>query len=132
MDPWIAEAITRTDAEWENLLRYNQIWVEELMSTIPANWHDNGTTLTAPNGIPVVHGFRQWILSHAWDSANWPLEPEQSVPQLELSNPSLGGGSRQTFRMTVLEWTQARGVFVAWCGCEILKLREELAAAKNG
>jgi hypothetical protein len=35
------------------------------------------------------------------------------------------------FRLTILEWTQARGVFVAWAGQELLKLRQELATVKK-
>lgn len=128
MDPWIAQAVTKTDAEWESLLRYNQIWPMERTDMTPTGWKDDGTRLTAPNGIAVVQGFRTYILSHAWASENWPLEPEQSVLLVETSNPNLGAGTRQTFRMTVLEWTPARGVFAGWVGVELLKLREELAA----
>ncbi len=29
MDPWIAQAITRKDSEWANILLDNQIWIEE-------------------------------------------------------------------------------------------------------
>jgi hypothetical protein len=99
-------------------------------SMAPQGWHDDGTTLTAPNGHKVVQGFRQFILANSWDAANWPLEEEHGQTPLELSNPSLGGGTQQIFRWTTLEWTAQRGVFVAWSGAEILALRAALAAKK--
>src|SRR5580765_731810 len=37
---------------------------------IPQGWKDDGHTLTAPNNIDVVLGFRDWILSHNWDAGN--------------------------------------------------------------
>lgn len=94
---------------------------------IPANWHDDGTTLTAPNNIPVVRGFRDYILTHPWDEANIPLEAEHGASQLEMSNPSLGGGTKQRFRMTTLEWTSKMGVFVAWTGQELIALEAKVA-----
>lgn len=87
--------------------------------SVPANWQDDGTTLTAPNGVHVVHGFRDYVLANNWDPANWPLAAERGLTTLELSNPSLGGGTQQLFRWTALEWTQAHGVFVAWVGQEL-------------
>jgi hypothetical protein len=97
--------------------------------TIPQGWLDNGTTLTAPNGVPVVRGFRDYVLAHNWDANNWPLQAEQGRTPLELSNPSLGGGTAQDFRYTTLEWTPAKGVFVAWTGVELQALRAALATA---
>lgn len=121
-DPALAKSITSLIAS-----------LEGERSMVPTGWKDDGTTLTAPNGIPVVQGFRQFLLSNTWDAANWPLEPEQGANPVEMSNPSVGAGTRQTFRMSMLEWTQARGVFLGWCGQELLKVREELAASgSNG
>lgn len=94
---------------------------------IPANWHDDGTTLTAPNGHKVVHGFRQYVLSHTWDPANVPLGEEFGTTQLEAGNPSLGGGTQQIFNWTVLEWTESRGVFEMWTGQELLATRSQVA-----
>src|SRR5258708_21451598 len=42
----------------------------------PTGWHDDGTTLTAPNGVKVVHGFRDYVLAHNWDAANEPVMAE--------------------------------------------------------
>ena len=97
---------------------------------VPSGWKDDGTTLFAPNGIPVVNGFRLWILKGGWDSNNWPLEKEESVEQLELSNPSLGAGSRQVFRLGQLEWQKEKNeVFVGWIGAELLAERAKRAEA---
>jgi hypothetical protein len=62
------------------------------MAGIPAGWHDDGTTLTAPNGHKVVLGFRQYILNNYWDPQNQPLEDEDGRNPLEESNPALGAG----------------------------------------
>lgn len=96
---------------------------------VPTGWSDDGTTLTAPNGVPVVGGFRTQILGMAWPASNYPLEAEHPQSPLEASNPALGDGVQQVFRLGVLEYTTAKGVFVGWVGQEFLKVREELAAA---
>jgi len=90
---------------------------------VPTGWKDDGKTLTAPNGVPVVQGFREYVLENNWDAGNVPLQPEAGRNPLEDSNPSLGGGTWQPFRWTVLEWTADRGVFVAWCGQELAYMR---------
>lgn len=130
MDPWIDKPVTKNDSEWAAQLQFNQIWTLEATMGIPIGWHDDGTTLSAPNGVPVVRGFRDYILNHMWDAANWPLAPEAGRQPLENGNTALGGGTFQIFRMTMLEWTQDRGVFVSWIGQELSKTRQELAALK--
>lgn len=95
---------------------------------IPQGWKDDGATLTAPNGHRVVLGFRDYILTHPWDAVNMPLQEEEGRNPLEESTPSLGGGTQQIFNWTTLEWTPSRGVFVAWTGPELLKLRADNAA----
>jgi len=101
---------------------------------VPTGWHDDGTTLTAPNGVKVVHGFRDWVLSHNWDAANWPLAAEFGTSLLESSNPSLGGGTQQLFNWTMLGYTAARGVFVEWGVRELAFCRQQvqLKAAQIG
>ncbi len=98
---------------------------KQSMPAVPAGWQDDGITLTAPNGHRVVRGFREYILAHAWHPENVPLQEEQARDPLEESNPSLGAGTQQVFNWTMLEWTQARGVFVAWIGQELLRLRAD-------
>ena len=101
---------------------------EHFMPNIPKGWQDNGTTLTAPNGHKIVHGFRKYVLFHNWDPQNVPLEEEVGLNRLEESNPSLGSGTQQVFNWTTLEWTPSRGVFVAWTGQELMKIRADKAA----
>jgi hypothetical protein len=98
---------------------------------VPTGWKDDGHTLTAPNGHRVVLGFRDYVLSHNWDAHNQPLEEEWTADPLEVSNPSLGAGQKQSFVWTTLEYTPARGVFEAWQGQELVALRVEIAALKT-
>jgi hypothetical protein len=65
---------------------------------IPTGWHDDGTTLTAPNGVKVVHGFRDMILNHnpEWDSNLIPLDVEYATPT----------GTAQDFALRSI-WTQS-------------------------
>jgi hypothetical protein len=92
------------------------------MSGVPQGWHDDGHTLTAPNKVTVVDGFRQWILTHDWDAGNIPLLGATGLTPVEQGNPSLGGGTVQPFRTSVLVWTQKRGVYEMWTGQEWLAL----------
>jgi hypothetical protein len=103
----------------------------DFVPVIPKGWRDDGATLTAPNGHRVVLGFRRYVLTHAWDPANLPLQEEQARSLLEESNPALGSGTQQVFNWTTLEWTPARGVFTAWSGPELLKLRADIAALQT-
>ena len=108
---------------------------------VPKGWRDDGATLTAPNGAPVVRGFRDYILHRPapWPDWNWPLGPEAAVAQLELGNPALGGGSQQLFRATVLEWRPKSAgtsagpvdVFEMWVGQELAATRAALSAATS-
>lgn len=88
--------------------------------SVPTGWKDDGKILTAPNGIQIREGFRNFVLANNWATDNIPLAAEQASNPVEISNPALGAGTRQVFRKTVLEWTSAHGVFVAWVGQELL------------
>lgn len=90
------------------------------MPTIPQGWKDDGTTLTAPNNIPVVRGFRDHVLTSNWDPNNWPLNAEYAANPVEQSNPSLGTGTAQDFRWKRLEWTAKSGVIEGWIGQELV------------
>lgn len=94
-----------------------------MTTQVPIGWKDDGNTLTAPNGVAVRTGFRDWVMGQNWEGDNWPLQAEQGLQQLEMGNPGLGGGTWQPFRWKVLEWTQKAGVFEGWCGQEVLALR---------
>lgn len=104
---------------------------ENFVPIIPTGWHDDGTTLTAPNSHKVVHGFRDYVLKNNWQPGNVPLQEEAGRNPLEESNPTLGAGTQQVFRWTMLEWTPSRGVFVAWIGQEFLKIRGDNAALQT-
>lgn len=80
------------------------------MSNIPEGWSDDGSTLTAPNGVKIVLGFRQYILTHVWNPENTPLRSEYAANPVLLHNPSIGGGTRQEFRDCLLWWTAEKGV----------------------
>jgi hypothetical protein len=97
---------------------------------VPQGWSDDGKTLSAPNGINVVLGFREYILdpSNDWPAWNWPIEAEHGANPVEQSNPSLGGGTVQTFRASRLEWTPDRGVFLGWIGQELLFVEQKETA----
>jgi hypothetical protein len=97
------------------------------MTQAPQGWTDDGKTLTAPNKIPVVLGFRDHVLGSNWDKDNWPIEPEKHLDILEQSNPSLGGGQAQTFRWKRLKYTAKSGVIESWLGQELLWYQKQSA-----
>ena len=70
------------------------------MPSLPANWHDDGTTLSCPGG-ELVLGFRAYVLplllNGAWDAGNYALGKQFSTPLLEASNTALGGGDQVLF-----------------------------------
>lgn len=102
---------------------------ESLMIT-PAGWHDDGTTLTAPNGHKVIRGFRQRILGDLnWNPANQPQEEEYHTDQVLLHNASVGPGQRQTFRDGEFWYTDKLGVvWEPFLGLEIKAAYDTIAA----
>lgn len=95
---------------------------------VPDGWHDDGKTLMAPNGVPVILGFRQWILAHSWDATDFPLAPEQErLPNIEYGDPEAGAGSRQDFRLTSLGWTPSKDVYKIWVGRDLQALLTRIA-----
>ena len=136
MNPWGGFWHDGSDAYWSARLLEGEIWVGTLMEgettmTVPSGWKDDGKTLLAPNGIPVVQGFREYVLGHSWDAHNWPLAPEQVTTSgsIEPGNASIGPGSRQDFRLTSLGWTETRNVYVIYVGQDIQALGRQLSAA---
>ncbi|HET8841810.1 MAG TPA: hypothetical protein VFN35_10100, partial [Ktedonobacteraceae bacterium] len=92
---------------------------------IPANWNDDGTTLSAPNGIKVSGAFRTYILSHPWESADVPLGPAQNADPVELGWQQTDGnnaGLRLICMYSELCYTVKRGVYRASLGREFLTL----------
>ena len=93
----------------------------------PVGWSDNGTTLFGSNGIPITLGFRTYVLSHSWDPGNVPLKPVEARTPILMSNPTLGGGTRQEFRDGLLVWTSATNVFSGPAGQELAAVEKALA-----
>ena len=83
----------------------------------PTGWHDDGQSLIAPNGEKANLGFRWYILNHPWQADNWPLEPEQYADPLDVTSPSLGAGTVQYFRQSILAWRENTGdILELWPG----------------
>lgn len=100
---------------------------QQPMSNTPSGWSDDGHTLKAPNGTPVVLGFRDHVLTSNWDASNWPLEAEHHASPVEQSHPSLGGGQVQTFRWKRLEFTASSGIIEGWLGLELVWYQQQHA-----
>lgn len=98
-------------------------------TTVPTGWKDDGTVLTAPNGVKVVRGFRTYVLANKWNTDNWPQAPEYTSSSVEPGNPSIGAGSRQDFRWSSLGWTSAKNVYGIWLGQDFVTLTKQLADA---
>ncbi len=95
---------------------------------VPNGWSDDGHTLKAPDGTPVVLGFRDHVLNSNWDPANIPLEAEHHDIILEQSNTALGDGQSQMFRKTRMEFNKKMGVFEGWLGQELLWYQKQYQA----
>ena len=138
MNPWGGFYQTQSRAWWAERLAhcsYSGIWVLAKKETpvttngIPSGWHDDGATLTAPNGHRVVRGFRMYVLANAWDPANVPLEEERWIDPLSWADPkAAGAGSRQVFAGVALRWTQATDVQREALGPELLAVEQRLGA----
>jgi hypothetical protein len=100
---------------------------------IPQGWHDDGKILTAPNGISVREGFRLLVLNNGatWGKDNFPEEEEREAKPLEYTNPGLGNGTQQIFRLCMLGWNNDRGVFVEYIGQEFMMYKKMLLASQQ-
>jgi hypothetical protein len=111
------------------LLQFIQEFIQSggsISMGIPAGWHDDGTTLTAPNGHKVVQGFRKRVLA-GWDPNNVPLEEEHGQnPLEEFFQQEDNKGTQQIFQSSVLCFNHTRGVFVMDIGHEFLGTRNKV------
>lgn len=122
---------------WSTLLAAQPVGIivfgRNTMSIVPAEWHDDGTTLTAPNGNVVVRGFRDSVL--AWpggfDSKNLPVENEHESNPVEISHPEYGDGVRQCFLFFALVWTPSLGVTEMYTGQELFAAYAEITKLQN-
>ena len=111
------------------------VWLGGRQMIIPIGWTDDGTALHNPVNAFVVAGtFRQYVLgilsSTVWNPVNVPLEDQHAQSPLEISNPPLGAGQQQVFRLSVLEESPAFNSgkpFESWVGQELLVLRAQIA-----
>jgi hypothetical protein len=89
--------------------------------SIPDGWSDDGKTLIAPNKVPVVLGFRDFILDskNKWDANDWPMRPEYGANPVEQSNPSEGAGTALDCRMSRLIYVNGV-VKKSWLGQELI------------
>lgn len=97
-------------------------------ASIPEGWNDDGTTLTAPNGVSVTDDFRKYIHSHNWDAADVLLALEENVNPVELGFSQDDGnnaGTRLICMYSELCQTQARGVYRASVGREFWTLLQQ-------
>lgn len=98
---------------------------------VPQGWHDDGKTLTAPNGVSVAMGFRDYVCNHSWNPDNYPIRSQVHLSPLEQSNPGLGAGDQQAFRWIVLEWPDnEHKVIEMWTGQELVALQLSVANLK--
>lgn len=116
---------------WDRMRNYLTGGNTPMPTTIPSGWSDDGHTLKAPNGIPVVLGFRDHVLNNNWDPTNWALEPETHQSPVEQSHPSLGGGQAQTFRWKRLEFTASSGIIEGWLGLELYWYQKQYTALQT-
>lgn len=71
--------------------------VQPMANGVPSGWSDDGTTLRSPSGVPIVLGFRDYVLANNWDAANVPLGPQYYTQLLEQFNQELGDGDQIVF-----------------------------------
>jgi hypothetical protein len=95
---------------------------------VPKGWTDDGTTLKAPDGTPVIKGFRNYILANVWNPDDYPLAGEFASDSIEPGNAEIGAGSRQDFRLSSLGWTTKLGVYRVWLGQDVVAQRKTIAA----
>jgi len=96
------------------------------VSGVPIGWKDDGKTLTSPNGKRATLGFRNYILTHAWDAADVILREDTAVAHVENYWTS-GAGNILTCNYTRLGYTTARGVYKIGIGNELVGCEAALA-----
>lgn len=145
MNPWHGFFQDQADDWWAARLCYGQVWVMQQkagvsVSGVPSGWNDNGTDLTAPNGVVVKGEIRRFVLNEVHDPADVPVAPESYPSFVELGNQSLGTGAVQFFRVSgqisavpvdIANPNGAWRAFRTWNGQEMLALHHALDAAQS-
>lgn len=100
-------------------------------NALPQGWLDDGKSTLKWGPFVVVRGFRDYVLAGlkdgSWNKDDTPCENEKEANPLEVSHTSIGGGTRQRFKYTTLEWTKDLGVFPAYTGPELIAYEQQLA-----
>lgn len=101
---------------------------------IPTGWRDNGTFLTAPNGINLMEDVREFVLAHDWDSDNTPMLEEQYMRTgCDPLDDTSGEGSQTLFRDCMVISQKSSGL--TWrisLGPVVGRLHQLVKAARNG
>jgi len=123
---------------WSELWQFlGQKGLQNMTTTqqLPPGWTDDGKGTLKYGPFVVVRGFRDYVLAGlkdgSWNKDDVPYENEKEANPLEASHEGLGGGTRQRFKYTTLEWTQKLGVFRAYTGPEMLKMEQQLIVQKS-
>lgn len=76
---------------------------------VPDGWTDDGTTLTAPNGVKLDTGMRSFVMDRPyWPPENVPLAPEHEADPVDSANPALGNGTRVDFVYWSVGWSRSQ------------------------
>lgn len=105
MNPWGGFNHVGDIAYWQARICYGVVYITRKAGSqvgIPQGWHDDGSTLSAPNGKTVVLGFRDYILGHAWDASNQPIAAQFHTDNLLVEDGRWGAGDVQPFTFSVL------------------------------
>jgi len=109
---------------------------EHTAMTIPTNWRDDGTTLTAPNGLVVTGGFRDNVLATNWQADNLPGENEAHFDPIRRQRFALGTFyadiSQHTIWYQSVDATEGEGrlLDIRTANKAIADLETQLAAVK--
>ena len=141
MNPWGGFWHDGDDAYWAARLCYGQVWSMAPIHTtgerpmIPNGWHDDGATLTAPNGNKVVRGFRNFVLRYpgGWDPTNQPCAAEMAgVTPANPLDPKGCEGSIQYFYSCVLVWQSCDNhIFLTYSGAAAYLWWQRLQSAES-
>lgn len=104
------KSICATDCPGTYPMAELQQFISSGGSMVPTGWHDDGQTLTAPNGVSVKYGFRAYILANNWDASDIPLGGEYHADSVLIHNTDVGPGARLLCKKTYLWYTDKLGV----------------------
>lgn len=126
MNPWRAFAQGYTKTYWESILCYGQVWVMQRKANplnVPYGWKlsPDHSSLIAPNGHHLEHGFKDFVLAHDWDAAD--------VPQELAEHGDGAGGTTILMSSCRLKWNPKQGVYKEYIGSELLDAQSQLIKA---